>query len=759
MPKQRTNGYYFIKSEKEGILTGASKGFKTGETVAWSDSAKSADEWIALQDDPSKFIKLFDKEIPHLQASLETANVSGGLYSGARKSVELPYVGDQKANFVNSFEAMQHYINHIGRQYPASLYRLGSEERLLEIAKNLGVKGARGVHDVVAKAEASGLQTSSKEYKLLETLQNQVKFVNMIPTKAESDWAKRWEMIANKLDKRVPIKGWDKVPKFFYNKAQESVHPADLVRGFTFNHLLGMYNPAQIMVQASGAIVSFSVAPVQFSKALPKSIGWAMLDNMVADPVAQAKVMKWMRKEGLEDFADSYELWSRSGYLENVVNSNADYTSVFMKNLPYDAGIIQKAVANHTIFYKQGELINTRLAFGTALEEYKAANKIKHIDANDLDVLDSIRARAEILRLNMSKANQAWFNKGAVSVPLQFQQVITKYFEKILPKGLGGTSELTPMEKFRLASIPTALVGVGGIPLVHNVSVEILDAMGIDPKDLTPSQATNIKFGALGYTMNELLDINVDLSTRTTLAADIPQKVFESLTEHRATWEWLGATGSVSEKYFRNIQFVSEAFDLSVLQSDKIDTNTFKFMASVLADAVTDIPTLGRNMKQYTSYFFTQNPQFIKDGKYMFDFETMNDQTAFFGIMGIQPTEIGELYEIDKELNDGRSAMNIFGDTDVSLITRILNLHVLNGRATVLEQEYGSVMINSIMQKYGVMEAQEIMNGVWEQTNTKRFDQGNLMWKLLIDSEKKMNEGQDFISTVVSRQRAASEEK
>ena len=757
MPKQRTSGYYFIKSEKAGILSGAGKNFKTGETVAWADSSRSADEWIALQDDPTKFTKLFDKEIPHLQASLETAKTHGGMYSGSRKSTELPYVGDQKADFADSFEAMQHYINHIGRQYPASLYRLGSEQRLLEIAKTLGVKDARGVHDVVAKAEASGIQASTQEYKLLESIQNQVKFVNMIPTKAESEWAKRWERIANKLDKRVPLPGWDKVPKFFYNKAQASTHPADLVRGFTFNHLLGMYNPAQILVQASGAYVSFAVAPVQFTKALPKSIGWAMLDNMVADPASQARVIKWMNKKGLGDYADSYELWSRSGYLENVVNSNADYTSVFMKNLPYDSNILQKAVANHTMFYKMGELVNTRLAFGTALEEYKALHKVKHINPNDLDVLESIRSRAEILRLNMSRANQAWFNKGAASVPLQFQQVITKYFEKILPKGFGGTDELTSMEKYRLASVPTALVGVGGIPLVHNVAVEIMDGMGIDPKDLTPAQATNIKFGALGATMNQLLDINVDLSTRTTLAADIPQKLYESITEHRAVWEWLGASGSVAEKYYRNIQYASEAFDLSVLQSEKVDLNTFKFMASVLADAATDIPTLGRNLKQYTSYFFTQNPQFIRDGKYMFDFETMNNRTALFAILGIQPTEIGELYEIDKELNDGRAAMNVFGDTDVSLITRILNLHVLNGGASVKEQEYGSVMINSIMQKYGVMEAQEILNGVWEQTNTKRFDQGNLMWKLLIDSEKKMNEGQEFISTVVSRHRNAEE--
>ncbi len=759
MPKQRTNGYYFIKSSKPGVLSGADKNFRTGQTVAWADSSKSADEWIALQDNPKDFIRLFDRELPPEQSITEIAATHGGMYFGKRKATELPYVGDQKAEFAGSFEAMQHYINHIGRQYPASLYRLGSEQRLLEIAKNLGVKNARSVQDVLAKAEASGLATSSKSYKLIESLQNQVKFINMIPTSSEQAWAKRWETVANALDKRLPIPGWDKVPKFFYNKAQASTHPADLMRGITFNHLLGMYNPAQILVQASGAMVSFAVAPLQFTKALPKAVGWSMLDNMIADPIAQAKAMKWMRKNKLGEYADSYELWAKSGYRENIVNSNADYTSVFMKNLPYDANILQKAVSNHTVFYKMGELANTRMAFGTALEEYRAANKISKLDFENPKVLEAIRERAEILRLNMSRANQAWFNKGAVSVPLQFQQVITKYFEKVLPKSFGGTNELTSLEKFRLASIPTTIVGLSGVALAENVSIELMRAMGIDAQELSPEETTMIKFGAIGWMMNEALDINVDISTRTTLAANIPQKVWESLTQQKATWQWLGATGSVTERYFRNAQFAAEAFDLSVIRNEEVDLDAMKFMASVLVDAASDIPTLSRNYKQYSSFFWTQNKQFIRNGQYQFDLETMNDRTALFAIAGIQPTEISEIYQIDKELNDGRAALNAFGDTDVSLITRILNLNVLNSSVSVREQQLGSLMVNSILQKYGIIEAQEILKGVWDKTYSKRFEQGNLLWKLLLDSESKIDGGQEFLSTIAARARQPDREK
>ena len=759
MPKQRTDGVYYIKSKKEGVLSGASKDFSVRNTVAYSDSSIKADEWIAAQDNPANFEKVFDRDLPADESISDSVMLSGGMYSGARKSTELPFIGGGEGQFANSFESLQHYMNHIGRQYPASLYRMGSEQRLLAIAKQLGVKGARSINDVLPQAIESNIRESSKEYKMLEDIVNQINFTNMVPTREERNFAERLESIGNALEGPLldKIPGWSKVPKFFYNKASQKVHPADMIRGFTFNHLLGMYNPAQILVQFSGALVSFSVSPVHFTKSLHRGIGWATMDLMMDDPRTAKRTLEYMRNHGMGEFVEDYELWAKSGYRENVVNNNADYSSVFMKNLPYDAGIVRKAIYNHTVFYKMGELANTRMAFATSVSEYKKANNLKTVNPNDDDALREIGRRAEILRLNMGRANQADFNKGAISVPLQFQQVVTKYIEKVLPKGFGGTDELTWQEKFRLAAMPSIITGAAGIPLGQPVMTQLMETFGIDPRELSEEQTQALKYGTIGWMMNGALDINVDLSTRMSLSGDVAHQLWEGLTRQKAVWEWLGPSGTVTERYYKNGQFISEAFDLSINHAEEINYDTLKFMTSVLADAATDIPTLSRNFRQYYKTFLFDNPQFIRNGQYIADLDTLNKRTALFAIAGFQPTEMTELYDLKRELTDV-SSINTFGETDQALIRRILSTHILNDSMQVEYRKQGAIMINSILKKYGDREGYELLDKVWDMASKKRFDQDKLLWDWLTEVGDKVHGGVSTLSTLAARKYQQSQE-
>jgi hypothetical protein len=251
--------------------------------------------------------------------------------------------------------------------------------------------------------------------------------------------------------------------------------------------------------------------------------------------------------------------------------------------------------------------------------------------------------------------------------------------------------------------------------------------------------------------MMSLSELNVDISSRMTLGGDVLKKSWEALTGSRSLWQWLGASSTVADRYFRNGQFLAEAFDLSVVRNEDVNLDSMKFMVSVLKDIAIDIPTVSRNMKQYMSYFLTQNPQFIKDGKYLFDLETMNNRTAFMAIAGFQPQEISEIYEIDKEINDGRAAFALFGDADSDIIRRVLSTHVLAEGLSVEHQALGAQMVNSILKKYGPMESAEIMNAVWEKANSRRFDQNELIIKFLMESEKRMQEGLDVFNTMVAR--------
>lgn len=756
MPKQRTGSYWFIKGKKPSGLSGAPDGHRILSTEAYSDTEEAALKWKNAQENPDDYEIVFDRELTTDQRMYDISSTSGGMYSGARKSTELQYVGRSDPHYADTFESLQHYINHIGRQYPAALYRLGAEQRLIKIANSLGVTARNlSLHNVLAEASGKLVKTS-KEYKMLKDLHDQVSFVNMIPTDGELEMANQWRKMGRFFDKagleKVP--GLERIPKFFYQKAAQNAQPVNMLRGLTFNHLLGMYNPAQVLVQFSGSLISMAIDPIGYPKHVAKMIGWASLDQAATDPLMQKKIVNWMNSNGLSDYASEYELWRKSGYLESVVQGNADYVSILTKNMPYDAGILRKATANHTMFYKMGELANTRVAFATSLSRYKKVHKVDKVDPNDVAALDEIGLWAEKYRLNMSRANQSDLNKGWKGAPLQFQQVISKYFEKIMPQSMGGTDEFTSLQKARLAALPTAMTGAVGVPFGQDLVVGLLDMMGIDETELSEEQMHLVKYGAVGWGTNHALDLNVNFSDRMTLGGDVLKRMFEGLTTGKATWEWLGASGTVLGRYGKQMQFLSKAFDILPPNSEseeEIDTiDEIITYASIIGEAVSDIPTVSKNMKQYYSHLFADNPRYIKDGRHMWDWETMNKQTALFGIFGFQPTEMTEIYEISKALKGNASSAKTFFEADAKVITRIINTKLLSGGNIQSSKMYAR-LVNNMLHNYGMVDQLELLNQVWELTNAKQMDQGNLMYQALLEAVGHEQQGLDILNATFNR--------
>lgn len=755
MPKQRTGAFFFIKRNKNIGLSGAPD-HKVQTTSAYSDTEEGAKAWVAQQDNPEDFSVIFDRELTNEQRMYDTASTHGGMYDGARKSEELEFVGAGDAEFADSFEAMQHYINHIGRQYPASLYRLGAEERLLAFARDLGVN-AKGMslNNVLETAKGKGINPNSREFQMLKGIHDQLSFVNMIPTAEEAKMANRWKNVGSffESDLANKIPGWEKVPKYFYQKAAKNAQPQDIIRGITFNHLLGMYNPAQLIVQYSGALVGFALDPLGAPLHLSRQIGWTALDNIYTDPIAQAKLVKWFRANDMGDYIDNYELWAKSGFRESVVQGNADYTSVFTKNLPYDAGVLRKAMANHTLFYKAGELANTRYAFATAVSRYKKTHGVEHIDPNNVEALEEVSMWAEKLRLNMSRANQSDLNKGLKAVPFQFQQIISKYFEKILPQWAGGTDELSSLEKTRLAIIPTVATGAVGLPAGEFVFLQVMDTFGIDPAELSEQETLALKHGVVGWTMNEMHDMNINFSERMTLGGDVLEKSFDALLHAKATWQWLGPAANVADKYWRNGQFLAEAFDLMDPEGADITIEDVDAMLSIFKEIATDIPSVSKNFKKYSAHIMSDNPQFIVEGKYLWDWETMNTRTAIMASAGFQPTESTDLYQINKELQDSPVEFSVFGDTDADVILRIVNTRLLSGK-DVKDTALYSRIVSSMIRKYGPNEQLKLMRQIRDKTLKRKFDQDNLLYKWMLEDGTRMQEDLDILNTTLARKRA-----
>ena len=753
IPKQRTNSHFFIKTTKSGVLSG-SKGFKVDSTAAWSDNKADAMEWRAKQDNPEDYVILRDGEMSPSQLMYESNSTQGGMYSGARKRSEIEFIGkDGSGEFANSMEAIQGYVNHIGRQYPINLIRLGLEKRAIETASALGIKNVRHLGDLIAKGHTKGV--NSKTRKVLKEMHDQVAFLRNIPTEAEIEMSERIHKMGLALEGSLigKIPGLKKIPKIFYNAAGRGTQPQDYIRGITFNTLLGMYNPAQVLVQASGMFASFAINPAHFAKALPKGIGYSFLDQ-IQNPFQLKQAYKWMRENGMDEFADGHELWARTGLRENVINSNADYVSVFMRETPYDANVLHKVLSNHTLFYKMGELANTRMAFASALEWYKSVNKLKHVSPDDATAMRAIFKRSEINRLNMSRANQSDLNKGVKAVPFQFQQVISKYYEKILPQAIGGTDELTPIEKMRLFGIVSGLTGAAGVPLAETVYLQMLEMTGTNPEEISPETAIAFKYGALGR-MLDLGNINIDLSTRMSLGIDAWKMVAENIREGHDLFEFVGGpTHGVTKRAIKQTQFLKKAFDTYTdIEEETTATEDLLVGFSMVAEAASDFITVGRNLKSYSAYLLGDNPAFYRDGQYLLDFETMNQRTAAFAIFGFQPREMTELYEasntIKREQGSGAGKRPFF-EQEAKIMLRLINTNIMGAR-TDREAQIASMMVSSMFRNRPTKEGMELFDKMNELAEKKKLDQDNLYYKYLLEIADGIDYGYGVINSEMSR--------
>lgn len=755
MPKARTDSFYFVKGRR---MTDASnprrmtdgKTKETEVTVAWADNLADAEAHANKLGEG--YSVRFDRDLSGMERSKELTLVRGGLFSGARKSDELPFVGKSETfDYEHPMDMMQRYVNHIGKQIPSHMWRLGNEQRLLQRARQLlPGENIHNVYQILPAAEQK-FTTGSKQYRYLKTMVDQIQNVAGIPTSDELAMAKQLENIGNALEGMGGLK-W--LSKYFYRASQSKLNIADRIRGVTFTHMLGMYNPSQFLVQASSAFAAFAVNPVAFSKSLPKMIGWQMLDGLVKDPLAQKAAADWMRSKGMAEYADSYEIWNRSGFREGVVSANSDIATLF-GNKPYTASVLQRAAANNTVFYQMGELAGSRASVATAIEWYKGVKGIDKVSLGDKEALRAIYSRAEIYRLNMGKANPSALNKGWKAVPFQFQQVMSKYFEKILPPKMGGTTELTKAEKARLFAIPTALTGLAGVPGAEMVSKAVSSMMGIEQSKMDPEEARLVHGGTIGWMMSEAFDINVDFSSRMSLGTDIFKNMYDYATGGGSSLvaSVLGPAGSVGTRWTNASQYFWRALDV-VREDDDISSDDMIIMGKVLADALASIPSSTRNLKDYFPHIVGGNEKFTRDGRFKWEWDDMNKQTALFAAFGFQPTEQVDLYDLVARTRQGdskRADTLKWMKTDAEVLTRLFATGML-GTDNVKQMDITNMLIHNIVMGYtDPLNQSKLISDVFDMMNAPQYDFYQLFQEYKLANITRMDDGLQFINERVAR--------
>lgn len=258
----------------------------------------------------------------------------------------------------------------------------------------------------------------------------------------------------NLLTKAVTI-----VPLWALGKWQD---PISGIRSLAFNAKLGLFSPAQFLVQSQtfaniwalggrhSAAGTFGTMLHQWSRVNKSEAFMKKYDdyyskmNMFGSKAKPGEFMeanKVLERTGFEHVGGEYQLADdqmQHRFVQNEFNN-------FL-----DAG---------QVFFREGEKATRLGAWYTAFREFRHANPTKILNNDDVA---GILARADLFTVNMSRASASALNSSIFSLPMQFLSYQVRMAELFLGKRLGGTTPERVMARARLLGMYSALYGVPG---------------------------------------------------------------------------------------------------------------------------------------------------------------------------------------------------------------------------------------------------------------------------------------------------------
>ena len=446
VPRIYEENVYFVKELGERLVDG-DKMEPFEKTLRFFDNKKEADDYIdqlindELSDitDPvarkqleeqlrDKYQRRSDRESEILAGQQgAVGHGSGGLYTGARAQDDILFgLSGDKAQRVNSFEALTRNIGNLSRFTSINQWRMGLEQRWINTANEIFRK--KGMNKQIT--DFGRLETIAEavdEVRFLNRMHDQIRDWQNFPTQSERFFQ---TSVQNMYD-FAKGRGWNRTAKMIGNFRDGD--PVSAARATAFHSLLGWFNPAQLWVQAQGMSIALSLGLGKYAgRSMANAFSLRALGNGTVDSARINAVAKGNKVFSFGSGGDAayltklQELWKKTGYQDSVVQT-ADHAAA-AKGYGMTMDAIKRTADRGLLFYRQGELLNRAFTFNIAIERWMERSG-KAIDDITDDVLKDIMDDSNNMLLNMTRANRANWQKGILSLPTQFLQVTTKFLE------------------------------------------------------------------------------------------------------------------------------------------------------------------------------------------------------------------------------------------------------------------------------------------------------------------------------------------
>lgn len=266
----------------------------------------------------------------------------------------------------------------------------------------------------------------------------------------------------------------------------EEHDPVAFMRGWAFDLKMGLFNPAQLLLQANTYAAITAIDPVgglRGLQAVPLLRGYL---SFKGEPGAfkkanrlKASMYGFDSPEEMDAFLESA---ARSGFFD--INESHTMINSMGPNSSFNVtgNKVNDLRQMGRFFFNTGETLNRMVAYRAAWRsEWTKAGKDGKDFLNDRFVSNAIIGRAEDLTLGMSRTSQAWWQQGVASIPTQFWSYQVRMLEAML-SGVTGKGSLTKAEAWRLIGSQMLLYGAAGTPITAFLADLFAEKRGAAPE-------------------------------------------------------------------------------------------------------------------------------------------------------------------------------------------------------------------------------------------------------------------------------------
>ena len=256
-------------------------------------------------------------------------------------------------------------------------------------------------------------------------------------------------------------------------------NPVVALRSAAFDMKLGLFNVAQLPLQATTTFAAMALSPkfgAQGYMVFPVLRAYlfngneALIDHLIksggmktlgyTDAASFKTMMKTAKQSGFFNISSTHELIRAGG------------TSTAMSSF---GNLVDDVRETGRVFFHEAEILNRSVAWNIAWQETKAA--LPDAAMNSPEFLRRVSLEADRYSFFMTKESEAWWQRGVLSIPTQFWGYQARMLEAMFGKSF--TSE----QKIRLIAQQSLMYGTAGVPLLPFITDYIKEKNG-EPVDI-----------------------------------------------------------------------------------------------------------------------------------------------------------------------------------------------------------------------------------------------------------------------------------